>query len=706
MNEYQSALAALDARIQREILRLRARYELSNDELRGLYITDDQVTRLAAAPGYSLEPVDATVLDRPAASLDLYDPRWHHLARTFALSSLELDVLLIALAPEIAVKYEVLFAYLNDDVSRRWPSTDLIHRLLSDVTDLDTVVGVLARSGRLLRTHLVRRVEPANALPTTLNVGVSVHPSFAHWARSHSPWDPLIGPAVRKTSVQDLIVDDRARVEAQPLLRVWERGKDLPVFMLAGPLGSGRSRIAAAVAAAVGRPLVRIDVQSAAETDLDGLLEGVGIALSLEPAAILLDDTEFLADDDATFCRLWTRVKRAFARWPETALLLVRAASAHRFRRISIARRELEIRCYELTLSQRMKAWQEAVSAAAIDLTEGEVTGLACRFSLTPGQTRIAVASANDLAALDGDAQPSAHHVAAAARLASDTSLAQFGVKVTRTHDWQDLVLPLMTITRLKDLAAAIRQRHVVFEEWGFGDRLLTGTGVKALFAGSSGTGKTMAAGVIAGELGLDLYKIDLSGVMSKYIGETEKNLERVFQAARSSNAILLLDEAEALLGKRSEVKDAHDRYANIEVAYLLQRLEEHDGVVILATNLKRNIDDAFSRRLQYVIDFPRPEERERERIWRGMFPARSPVGDDVDFGFLARQFDLAGGDIRNVVLEAAFLAAQHDAPIDMRFIVESLSRQFAKQGKTPIASEFRQYQGLLPTNGARVNVG
>jgi SpoVK/Ycf46/Vps4 family AAA+-type ATPase len=206
-----------------------------------------------------------------------------------------------------------------------------------------------------------------------------------------------------------------------------------------------------------------------------------------------------------------------------------------------------------------------------------------------------------------------------------------------------------------------------------------------------------MAAGIIARELALDLYKIDLSGIVSKYIGETEKNLDRIFRAARAANAILFLDEAEAILGKRSEVKDAHDRYANIEVAYLLQKLEEHDGIVILATNLKRNIDDAFNRRMQYVIDFPRPDQAERERIWRGMFPPQCPLGADVDFGFLAHQFDLAGGDIRNVALDAAFLAARDGGVINMTVIVDALARQLAKQGKTPTGTDFRQYQRLLP---------
>jgi SpoVK/Ycf46/Vps4 family AAA+-type ATPase len=216
------------------------------------------------------------------------------------------------------------------------------------------------------------------------------------------------------------------------------------------------------------------------------------------------------------------------------------------------------------------------------------------------------------------------------------------------------------------------------------------------LFTGASGTGKTMTAGVIARYLGLDLYKIDLSSVVSKYIGETEKNLDRIFRTTRASNAILFFDEADALFGKRSEVKDSHDRYANIEVAYLLQKVDEHEGAVILASNLSKNIDTAFSRRMHYVVEFPLPDESHREQLWRVMFPAQVPMGKDLDFAFLARQFPLAGGDIRNVVLDAAFLAAQDGRVVRMQHVICALARQVLKQGKAPSPAEFKQYYELI----------
>jgi SpoVK/Ycf46/Vps4 family AAA+-type ATPase len=221
------------------------------------------------------------------------------------------------------------------------------------------------------------------------------------------------------------------------------------------------------------------------------------------------------------------------------------------------------------------------------------------------------------------------------------------------------------------------------------------GKGINVLFAGQSGTGKTMAAEIIAADLGLELYKIDLSSMVSKYIGETEKNLDRVFSAAREANAILFFDEADALFGKRSEVKDAHDRYANIEVGYLLQKMEEYDGVVILATNLRKNMDEAFVRRLHVAIDFPFPEEEDRLRIWRKAYPAEAPLDADVDLAFLARQFKLAGGNIRNIALLSAFLAAEDGAAIGMRQIVRAVRREYQKLGKLVTGSEFGAYLEL-----------
>jgi SpoVK/Ycf46/Vps4 family AAA+-type ATPase len=230
---------------------------------------------------------------------------------------------------------------------------------------------------------------------------------------------------------------------------------------------------------------------------------------------------------------------------------------------------------------------------------------------------------------------------------------------------------------QLREVAAQVAHRQCVYEEWGFGARLSRGRGISALFAGPSGTGKTMAAEVLARDLDLDLFRIDLSGVVSKYIGETEKNLRRVFEVAEAGGAILFFDEADALFGKRSEVKDSHDRYANIEINYLLQRMEDYRGLAILATNMKSHLDAAFLRRLRFIVDIPFPDAEMRRRIWQRAFPAATPTRD-LDFVMLAR-LELAGGNIKNIALNAAFAAAAEGVPVRMSHVRHAARREYQK---------------------------
>jgi len=310
------------------------------------------------------------------------------------------------------------------------------------------------------------------------------------------------------------------------------------------------------------------------------------------------------------------------------------------------------------------------------------VATLADRFTFGPA--RIADAVANAVIAADGDQPPTPDQLFAAARRQTSHRLATLARHIEPAVSWSDLVLPPDTATQLEELCARVRLRSTVLHDWGFAQKLPRGRGTGALFTGPPGTGKTTAAEVVAGELGLDLFSIDLSAVVSKYIGETEKNLEQIFSAAAEADAILLFDEADALFGKRSEVHDAHDRYANIETSFLLQRMEQYEGVAILATNLRHNLDEAFLRRLQFVVDFPFPNEAQRAGIWRVSFPPGAPRADDVDVVQLAREFRLSGGGIKNAVLHAAYLAATCGDPIDMAVLRRAVWREFQKMGRVP----------------------
>ena len=286
--------------------------------------------------------------------------------------------------------------------------------------------------------------------------------------------------------------------------------------------------------------------------------------------------------------------------------------------------------------------------------------------------------------------------VAGGARAQNAAGLERLARRIEPTVGWDDLVLPSVVEAQLRELTARARHRDRVIGEWHMGTKGARGVGVTALFAGDSGTGKTMSAEVVGHDLALDVYVIDLSTVVDKYIGETEKNLDRIFTEADRVNGILLFDEADALFGKRSEVKDARDRYANVEVAYLLQRMERFDGLAILTTNLRSNVDEAFVRRLDAIIDFPMPEEEHRRRLWAANLAPDLPVADDIDLDFLARRFKISGGNIRNVCVTAAYLAAAEDRPVAMPDLVRATEREYRKLGRLTVEAEFGEYFGLL----------
>ena len=305
------------------------------------------------------------------------------------------------------------------------------------------------------------------------------------------------------------------------------------------------------------------------------------------------------------------------------------------------------------------------------------------QFSLGPSGIKAACA---ELGLHTGDEKNLGAKLWEACRVQSRTRLDDLAQRIQPAAAWEDLVLPEAQREILREIATHVRQRTKVYETWGFIEKGERGLGISALFAGSSGTGKTMAAEVLANELRLDLYRIDLSSVVSKYIGETEKNLRRVFDAAEKGGAILLFDEADALFGKRSEVKDSHDRYANIEVSYLLQRMEGYRGLAILTTNMKESLDSAFLRRLRFIVQFPFPDAAHRAEIWGRIFPIATPT-EQLDLLKLAR-LNVAGGNIRNVALNAAFLAAGADEPVRMSHLLRAARSEYAKLEKPLTESE------------------
>jgi AAA+ superfamily predicted ATPase len=699
LGPFRAALSHLDARIAREIERLRARYQLSLDEFRGLYVSDEHVDALISV---TTSDQRAPVRDTSAPlTTDLTDdPRWFRIVSTFSLSVVAQELLLLALAPELDLKYETLYAYLNDDVTRKWATASLAARLLEPTAQSRDVLHALAPASVLRTGRLIEPIDPPAGRPSQLNAGFAVTASVGRFLQripltafhGHADIDGLVDPW-ETLALSKRETDSLARVAA---LLAGRPGQPGPV-VLSGPPGSGRWHAARAIARELRLPVRSLDLRSVrrAGASVVNALSDAALEVRLEPAVLCIHGLSALADADNRVAPEMIGALADVAALPVPVAVL--ATPAGPWRELLGGVRALVVELGAPDSSEQRQLWAEGLRLAGLALPDTDCRLLADRFQFTPAQVRDAVATARDWLTMRGDgAMADLPLVRDAARAQSRARLGSLAMLGTSPFSWDDLVLPPTTLSRLKELSAAIRLRHIVYSEWGFARRLSGALGIKALFGGPSGTGKTMAAGVIAREVGLDLLKVDLSGVVSKYIGETEKNLDRVFASARAGNALLFFDEADAIFGKRSEVKEAHDRYANIEVAYLLQKIEEHEGVVVLATNLRRNMDEAFSRRIHYTVDFPKPDVALRERLWREMVPREAPVATDVDFEFLARQFDLTGGDIRNVVLDAAFLSAQADQAIGMRAIVRALERQLGKQGKAPTSAGFRQYQCLL----------
>ncbi|HZU09250.1 MAG TPA: ATP-binding protein [Pseudacidobacterium sp.] len=335
-----------------------------------------------------------------------------------------------------------------------------------------------------------------------------------------------------------------------------------------------------------------------------------------------------------------------------------------------------------LDASGRKALWAESLGPLAAQMN-GQLDRLAEYFQFDEQSIRAAAVHARD--ANDPDPARATWRIC---REHARRSLDLLATRIEPRAKWQDLILPATQMETLRQLAAHVRQRAVVHEAWGFADKHARGLGLSVLFAGASGTGKTMAAEVLAGELDLDLYQIDLSAVVSKYIGETEKNLRRIFMAAEKSGSVLLFDEADALFGKRSEVRDSHDRYANLEISYLLQQMESYRGIAILTTNMQHALDPAFLRRIRFLVQFPFPDATARRQIWERIFPAATPAGT-LNFDQLA-QLNVSGGAIRNIAIHAAFLAAEDSSPVEMRHLLAAARTEYQKMEKPLTTAETR----------------
>jgi SpoVK/Ycf46/Vps4 family AAA+-type ATPase len=716
-------LECLKLLLHRQVLRLRAASLLREDQFRGLYISDEEVDaillqgssnapqspeRSHSVPGMKdlairIDSATADLASRlQATQLAGLSIPLFRLARIFGLSPFEQFALLICVAPELDSRFETLYSYVQNDVTRKRPAPDLILKLFCSSLEESLAMRVLFSPGaKLLSIPLIRfGADPPDRESSLLSRPLRAEQRIVDYLLEQSDLDERLRPfaAIHNPA----LFFSNLRLPISLLEELQKSGNALAepggVIFLNGPKGCGKRSVAEAISIQHRRPLLTACLEQLPPDQLP-LPQALQL---LKREALLCGANLFLASAEATFGSdgAAPQKRNAFltALNPQGFLIFVASNSPFSLADASAKYANLSFAIPPPDFAQRALLWSEAMEAMNRGISpDVDPAILANKFILTGGEIHSICREAAARSLLRNSAERvSLADIEAAARGQSNQGLRRLAQKVNCIHDWPDLVLPARSLRQLREVCAAEKFRHIVYSQWGYDRRLAQGRGLNVLFCGASGTGKTMAAGIIARGLALDLYRIDLSSVVSKYIGETEKQLSQIFHEAGSSNAILFFDEADALFGKRSEVKDAHDRYANVEVAYLLQKMEEYEGIVILATNFRRNMDDAFTRRMHHIVEFPFPDADCRERIWKGLVPPAAPLSPDVNFGFLARQFELSGGNIRNVALAAAFLAAESGGDIHMEHFILGTSRELQKLGKMPSRSEFREYYDLL----------
>lgn len=582
------------------------------------------------------------------------------LSRLFGLSPFEQDILLLCAGMELDARFVRLCAIVQADPQRAYPTFSLALAALPQ-PHWDALTPTAA-----LRHHHLIEVGQGNTL--TLSP-LRIDERILHYLTGTQHLDMRLFSLVERLQPSgDLVPSQQQQVEQIEAVLTDALGAEPPpVVQLCGSESLTKRALALQACERLHLKLWRISAQ--AVPTLPAELEQfcrLWTRETLLNASVLLLDCDTIDADPAQLARLSQLVERI------PSLLFI----ACRERLPLPQRPAVHLEIHKPTAAEQMLTWQTALPT---QLAVGSIQTLVSQFSLN---TATIHSICSGLKAADGCFQSLWN----ACRVQARPRLDELAQRIEPSADWQDLVLPEAQMQILQTVAAHVGQRARVYEQWGFAAKGNRGLGISALFAGASGTGKTLAAEVLAQQLHLDLYRVDLSSVVSKYIGETEKNLRRVFDAATEGGVILLFDEADALFGKRSEVKDSRDRYANIEVSYLLQRMECYPGLAILTTNLKSALDTAFLRRIRFVVQFPFPDAVQRAEIWRRIFPATTPT-QGLEPSKLA-QLNIAGGNIRNVALNAAFLAAAAAEPVQMGHLLQAARTEYAKLEKTLTESE------------------
>jgi ATPase family associated with various cellular activities (AAA) len=586
-----------------------------------------------------------------------------NLCRMFQLSAFERDLLLLCAGMELSGDFARLCAIAQGDAQKAYPTISLALAALANPH-----WDAIAPNAALRRWRLIQVGEAHTLTLSPLRIDERI----LHYLVGIQYLDERLAGIIEPLpQIGELVPSHQAL--AQKVTAVWTqtfKANSLPIVQLCGVESSSKRAIASKICQLQKLHLWVMPAQviPLLPSELDNLIRLWMRETILSKSALIIDCDELDTNDAARLNAIAHFIERI------NGFLFISSRERMRLPQRLVVSFDIQ----QPTAQEQGEVWQEALSEIAPQLN-GQVKILVDQFNLSPATINAACAEAAGILAQQQENNLT-NILWDACRIQARPRLDELAQWIEPCADWEDLVLPDSQKQILNDVTAHVRQRSTVYKTWGFAGKSARGLGISALFAGASGTGKTLAAEVLANQLRLDLYRIDLSSVVSKYIGETEKNLRRVFDAAEQGGVILLFDEADALFGKRSEVKDARDRYANIEVSYLLQRMESYPGLALLTTNLKSAIDTAFLRRIRFVVQFPFPDATQRAEIWRRIFPPNTPIAD-LDVVKLAR-LNVAGGNIRNIALNAAFLAADSGEAVQMKHILRAAQTEYGKLEK------------------------
>jgi len=690
----------LDRRLEEAIASTDDDNKSASDTYRGLLQIESETAEklLEREPGIpqfsGLETDNLLVQILPDSPLD-----W--LQKTYQLSEFEIKIMAIALAPELDRRYEKLYAYLQDDVRCKRPTVDLALNLLSNsAAEKLSQRAYFATNATLITHQLLHLISESNR-PTLIARELHLDEQVIQLLLGQPGIDSRLINYCQLIEPNKIIDDFSLPAEMPPGLMAltrqhWQQQQPLQLYFQ-GTDVSIKQSTAQTLASKAQTNLIIANLLklNTSKNDFELNLNLILREAKFRQTWLYLEDLDALMTEEQ---RLVYQTLLAALANLEGIIILSGEQPWHPEK--AILSSFITISFPPLNFEQRRNCWQSHLASMGMNLNEQDLDYLSDRFLLQPTQIANAVAIAANTKhwkTFSNKDQniPQTEDLQllfTAARSQSGRDLTNLARKIEPKYQWQDIVLPPNQTSQLREICNQAKHHHLVWETWGFGERLSLGKGLNVLFSGLPGTGKTMAAEVIARELQLDLYKIDLSQMVSKYIGETEKNLNRVFNAAANSNAILLFDEADAIFGKRSEVQDAHDRYANIETSYLLQKMEEYQGIAILTTNFRSNIDEAFMRRLRFTIEFPLPDISERHQIWQQIWPHHTPRSPDLDLEFLAKKFQLSGANIRNIALRASFLAADDGGMVNMEHLIYAIRQDYDQRGKILMREELGQY--------------